>query len=161
MVHTLKIEEPIFFFGSDIGICAAQSQRTFENRGLVTKVKKYLHWSMTGKILLHIGKIQAKQGIGWLVWFVPYCNSWWVWGKAAQPQETFSIYTLSYVWKQYSQLSNWHKIVTEFSISLMKWEKCGSIHSPRSSFLNPNFESMDELGKFKIGKFTWKWMVTF
>ena len=32
-------------------------------------------------------------------------------------------------------------------LSFMNWEKLGSIHSPRSIFQNPNFESMDELGK--------------
>ena len=148
MVHTLKFGEPILFFGSDILICAAQSERAFENQGLDTKVKKYSHWSMNGKILLHIGKMQAKQGIEWLVWFISYCNNWWVWGRAAQPQENFVIYTFSYVWKQYFRLSNWHKIDTKFSISFMNWEKRGSIHSPRSSFQNPSIESMNELGKF-------------
>ena len=29
----------------------------------------------------------------------------------------------------------------------MNWEKLGSIYSPRPTFKNPNFESMDELGK--------------
>ena len=27
----------------------------------------------------------------------------------------------------------------------MNWEKLGSIHIPRPTFQNPNFESMDEL----------------
>ena len=27
----------------------------------------------------------------------------------------------------------------------MNWEKLGSIHSPRPTFQNPNFESIDEL----------------
>ena len=29
----------------------------------------------------------------------------------------------------------------------MNWEKLGGIHGPRPTFQNPNFESMDELGK--------------
>ena len=29
----------------------------------------------------------------------------------------------------------------------MNWEKLGSIHSPRPTFQNPNFESIDELEK--------------
>ena len=29
----------------------------------------------------------------------------------------------------------------------MNWEKLGSIHSPKPTFQNPNFEFMDELGK--------------
>ena len=29
----------------------------------------------------------------------------------------------------------------------MNWEKLGGIHSPRPTLQNPNFESMDELGK--------------
>ena len=28
----------------------------------------------------------------------------------------------------------------------MNWEKLGNIHSPRSTFQNPNVEFMDELG---------------
>ena len=49
---------------------------------------------------------------------------------------------------------------SQFSKSLVNWQKFGSaakafqkysirtIHSPRPSFQNPHFESMDELGKF-------------
>ena len=33
------------------------------------------------------------------------------------------------------------------SATFMNWEKFGSIHSPRPTFQNPNFEPMDELGK--------------
>ena len=29
----------------------------------------------------------------------------------------------------------------------MNWKKLGGIHSPRPTLQNPNFESMDELGK--------------
>ena len=29
----------------------------------------------------------------------------------------------------------------------MNWENFGSIHNPRLIFQNPNFESVDELGK--------------
>ena len=36
---------------------------------------------------------------------------------------------------------------SKFSNSLVNWEKLGSIHSPRTTFQDPNFESMDELGK--------------
>ena len=32
-------------------------------------------------------------------------------------------------------------------LSFMNWKKLGSIHSPRPTFQNPNFESMDELQK--------------
>ena len=36
---------------------------------------------------------------------------------------------------------------SQYSNFLMNWEKLRSIHSPRLTFQNPNFESMDELGK--------------
>ena len=36
---------------------------------------------------------------------------------------------------------------SQFSTTFMNWEKFGSIQSPRPTFQNPNFESMDELGK--------------
>ena len=36
---------------------------------------------------------------------------------------------------------------SQFSVSFMYWEILGSIHSPRPTFQNPNFESMEELGK--------------
>ena len=34
---------------------------------------------------------------------------------------------------------------SQFFTSFMNWEKLESIHSPRPTFQNPNFESMDEL----------------
>ena len=45
LFHILqKLKDPYSLFISDtIGICVAQSQRTFENQGLITEVKKYLH----------------------------------------------------------------------------------------------------------------------
>ena len=36
---------------------------------------------------------------------------------------------------------------SQFSFSFMNLEKPGSIHSPRPTFPNPNFESKDKLGK--------------
>ena len=63
---------------------------------------------MLGKMIMHIGRIQPKQGFGcWQVQFVSYCkhvNSKWVWGKSAQPQKNFAIYTFIYAWKQCFQL---------------------------------------------------------
>ena len=52
-------------------------------------------------------------------------------------------------------LVNWKKFVSaaeafqksQFSSYSMYWEDFGSIHSPRSTFQNPNFESMDEVRK--------------
>ena len=34
---------------------------------------------------------------------------------------------------------------SQFFTSFMNWGKPGSMHSPRPTFQNPNFESMDEL----------------
>ena len=36
---------------------------------------------------------------------------------------------------------------SQFSFSFMNLEKPGSMHSPRPTFPNPNFESKDKLGK--------------
>ena len=36
---------------------------------------------------------------------------------------------------------------SQFSISFMNWKKFGSIHRPRSTFQNSNFEYMDEFAK--------------
>ena len=36
---------------------------------------------------------------------------------------------------------------TQFSTTFMNWEKLGSTRNLRPTFQNPNFESMDELGK--------------
>ena len=35
-----QIKDPYSLFGSDIGICVVQSQRTFEKQGIITQVKK-------------------------------------------------------------------------------------------------------------------------
>ena len=37
------MKDPYSLSGSDISTCVAQSQRMFENQGLITEVKKYLH----------------------------------------------------------------------------------------------------------------------
>ena len=56
--------DPYCFPGSDFGICIAQKQETFENQALViVDVKKYLHWSMIGKITLSMERIQVKLGL--------------------------------------------------------------------------------------------------
>ena len=47
---------------------------------------------------------------------------------------------------QKSLLVNWEKFGTAAQ-ALMNWEKLGSVHSPRPTFQNPNFQSMGELGK--------------
>ena len=58
----------MLFFASDFVVCVAQSQRTIEDQGLIIEVKKYLQCSVTGKILLHMGRIQAKRGnYDWLL----------------------------------------------------------------------------------------------
>ena len=36
---------------------------------------------------------------------------------------------------------------SQFSISFMNQEKLGSIHNPKPTFQNPNFESMNKQGK--------------
>ena len=36
---------------------------------------------------------------------------------------------------------------SQFFTTFTNWEKLESIHSPRPTFRNPNFEPMDELGK--------------
>ena len=60
---------------------------------------------------------------------------------------------------QKSQFSNFSMIGKNFEVQsrlfknpnfpslFMNWERLGNIHSPRSTFQNPNVESMDELGK--------------
>ena len=40
-----KSNDPYSLFGSDIGICVAQSQKTFENQGLTTEVNVFFHTS--------------------------------------------------------------------------------------------------------------------
>ena len=39
---------------------------------------------------------------------------------------------------------------SQFSTTFMNWEKLESIHSPRPTFQNPSFESMDEFGKVML-----------
>ena len=53
-------KDPYSFFWSDYGLCVAQNQGTFEDQSVIIKVKKYLHWSIVGRMLLHMGRIQAK-----------------------------------------------------------------------------------------------------
>ena len=38
-----KLKEPYSLFRSDIGTGVAQSQGMFENQGLITEMKNYLH----------------------------------------------------------------------------------------------------------------------
>ena len=57
------------------------------------------------------------------------------------------------IFKHFNELGKIWKCNLSFSIiqiflSFMNLEKLGSIHSPRPAFENPNFESMDEFGKF-------------
>ena len=56
-----KYNDPSSLFRLHFGICVTQNQKTFEDQGLITEVKKYLHRSMIGKIMLHMGRIQANQ----------------------------------------------------------------------------------------------------
>ena len=56
------------------------------------------------------------------------------------------------IFKLFNELGKIWKCNLGFSkiqifLSFMNWEKLGSIYSPRPTFKNPNFESMDELGK--------------
>ena len=56
------------------------------------------------------------------------------------------------VLKLFSELGKNWKCQIGFSkipifISFMNWEKLGSIHSPRPTIQNTNFDSMDELEK--------------
>ena len=56
------------------------------------------------------------------------------------------------IFKLFNEFGKFWKCNLGFSkiqifLSFMNWEKLGSIHSPRPTFQNPNFESMDELGK--------------
>ena len=56
------------------------------------------------------------------------------------------------IFKLFNELGKIWKCNLSFSkiqifLSFMNWEKLRSIHSPRPTFQNPNFESMDELGK--------------
>ena len=47
---------------------------------------------------------------------------------AQRQQERFAIYTLIYVWKQYFQLLNWHKIVTYIIVLAFFLENCSFYH---------------------------------
>ena len=56
------------------------------------------------------------------------------------------------IFKVFNELGKIWKCNLGFSkiqifLSLMNQEKLGSINSPRPTFQNPNFKSMDELGK--------------
>ena len=56
------------------------------------------------------------------------------------------------IFKLFNELGKIWKCDLGFSkiqifLSLMNQEKLGSIHCPRPTFQNPNFKSMDELGK--------------
>ena len=56
------------------------------------------------------------------------------------------------IFKHFSEMGKIWKCNLGFSkISIshlfMNWKTLQSIHSPRAKFQNPNFESMDELGK--------------
>ena len=127
-----------------------------------------------GRIL---GRIQAKRGPCWQVWFVPTVNSCWVWGTgAAQPQKKFQIYTLIYVWKQYFQLLKWHKTFTYIIIYkyffLKNWQSNHKLIPPLlrnmlywktiliSDYPSPEDKVTSKMPVLKLfrelGKF-WKW----
>ena len=42
---------------------------------------------MIGEVLCILGRIQAKWGIGWQVWFVSYCKRLATLGREAQSRE--------------------------------------------------------------------------
>ena len=48
-------------------------------------------------------------------------------------------------WKHFGS-APWPFKKPQFSLCAINWEKVGSIHSPRPTFENPNFESIDESG---------------
>ena len=59
-------------------------------------------------------------------------------GKRAK----ISIFKLFNDWEKFRLFKN-----PNFPSLFMNWERLENIHSPRSTFQNPNVESMDELGK--------------
>ena len=101
-------------------------------------------------------------------------------GLGVQPQqEHFAIYTLIYVWKQYFQLLNWHKIVTYIIILALFFLKTANLiinwllsdatchRAERTSSILIFKLSSDELGeickcnlgysKIPIFHFLWIW----
>ena len=85
---------------------------------------------MIGKIILHMGRIQGKLGLG----CASKCDSFHAVCKqlangsrgTVTAQETFAIYILIYVLKRYLQLLNRHKIVTNI-IKLTFFLKTGNL----------------------------------
>ena len=49
--HFSYIMDTYSFFGSESSIRVAQNQKSFEDQDLIVEVKKYLQWSMIGKII--------------------------------------------------------------------------------------------------------------
>ena len=57
---------------------------------IIIDVKNYLRGSMTGKMIMHMGRIQAKWGLGcWQVRFVSYCKQLMGLGASNTATETF------------------------------------------------------------------------
>ena len=59
------MKNPYSVFGSDIGICVVQSQRTFENQDLITEVKNISALISNSKYILNIGENPRKARL-WL-----------------------------------------------------------------------------------------------
>ena len=74
LFQTSKIEGPISLFGSGIGICVAQSQRTFDNQGLITKKISALINDWENNIAYWEESKQSKALVG-------KCNSFHRWAS--------------------------------------------------------------------------------
>ena len=79
------MKDPCSLFGWDISICVAQSQRMFENQGLITDVKKRIAF----------GKNPSKARP---LWFVSYNKLLVGLGVDSVVTENFAIYTIICVW---------------------------------------------------------------
>ena len=76
--HLALHKDPYTLFLEQILIFSCSNQRTFGDIWASLyqqEYKTYLHWSIIGKMITHMGRSQAKWGLGcWWVWFVSHCR---------------------------------------------------------------------------------------
>ena len=116
------------FFRSDFRIYVAQKQGAFDDQDLIiTWGKKISAMINDWENNIAYWKNPSKAG-PWLlasvIRFMLYVNSQLMGLGAQSQQKHFAVYTLIYVWKQYFQLLNWHKIVTNIIMLTFFLENC-------------------------------------
>ena len=92
LFHTSKIEEPTLSIWVR-SICAAQ--RKFEHQGFIKEVKQISalinDWE---NIIAYWEESKQRKALADKCDSLYTVNDWWIWGRPAQPQENFAIYTL-------------------------------------------------------------------